>query len=148
MAYFHAQSFRICYEAKFRETILVRSRMIWRKTKIMWRNEISYGKYKFWFEFRQNYSNWITLWLVIVVEWSNDRRIHARKHAHIHANRRRASKTRNTNLVVSQSYYVVRNFMHTHSNSHTLNAVYSTYRCVVLQVTLCIVRSKLVTCTH
>lgn len=95
-------------------------------------NKISNEKYEFRFEFRQNSSNWITLWLVGSL-LSSGLTTDAYKHAHIHTHTRttrRELRKLEIRIVVSQSYYVVRNIKHTHTRSmqHTQRIVVLFYR--------------------
>lgn len=99
-------------------------------------NKISNEKYEFRFEFRQNSSNWITLWLVGSL-LSSGLTTDAYKHAHIHTHTRttrRELRKLEIRIVVSQSYYVVRNIKHTHTRSmqHTQRIVvlFHRWRCV------------------
>lgn len=74
----------------------------------------------------------------IVVEWSNDRRIQARKHTRTPINKAQSfenSKYEQSLVRVITWYEISSTRTHAHCRAH------STYRCAVLQVTLCMVRS-------
>lgn len=119
----------LLFRSKMNEISEICSRSI---ENLMKKNKISNEKYKFRFEFRQNSSNWITLWLVGSL-LSSGLTTDAYKHAHIHTHTRttrRELRKLEIRIVVSQSYYVVRNIKHTHTRSmqHTQRIVVLFYR--------------------
>lgn len=131
----------IWYKAKW--TVFRKNVLVWLDRKRNeWYDEIEFQMKNmiFTWVFHQNWSNWITLWIVIIVEWSSDRHIHTNTHACTHTRSQPGAEFQKLEIraVVSQTYYVV----HSYTHAYTLNAMYSIHIDVVLQVTLCIVRSK------